>query len=212
MSTRSQRRRQAALPPQRRRNAVAAWVVSAIALIGIATYAVIASHKVPGAAVSPTDIKFSPQSAVGTQAKPFSLQTGGVTYSRATLAGRPYLLEIFATWCPHCQRMTATLKDLRAKVPESRLTMLSVTGSPYAADSTPDNLVPENQQDVNRFDASYRVTWPTAFDRDLTVARTWGLTGFPTFYIVNRQGKIVYADSGEPAEKTLLAALIKAGA
>ena len=77
-------------------------------------------------------------------------------FPQAELAGTPYLLEIFATWCPHCQRMTKVLRAIRASVPQSRLAMISVTGSPYAANSTPDNLIAENQADVDAFESDVR--------------------------------------------------------
>src|SRR5438552_9032877 len=122
------------------------------------------------------------------------------------------MLEIFATWCPHCQRMTAVLRNIQKKFPPERLDIVSVTGSPVSAASTTDHLVPEDQADVDAFDAQYKVTWPTAFDKDLTVAKTWGFEGYPGIFIVDKKGVIVYEHSGEIDEKTLVAAIKKAGA
>src|SRR5579872_5941015 len=126
----------------------AAWVSGAIALIAVGAiiaYAVLhANRAVPGAAVATGSPQLPPQLQAGTKAPSFELPGKIGTFSSAQLAGTPYLLEIFATWCPHCQRMTKVLRAVRAQVPESKLAMVSVTGSPYAANSTPDNLVPEN--------------------------------------------------------------------
>ncbi|MDQ2816779.1 MAG: TlpA family protein disulfide reductase [Candidatus Eremiobacteraeota bacterium] len=211
MSTRSERRRQAQNAPKNRRKAWLASAALGLAIIAIAAYAIYASKKLPTAAVSPSQLTFPARAKAGTRAKPFSVQAAGVTFSAASLAGKPYMLELFATWCPHCQRMTSVLRSIRARIPERRFAMLSVTASPYAADSTADKIVPENQQDVERFDAAYGVTWPTAFDPQLSVAKTWGLVGFPTFYIVNAAGTIVFSADGDLSEKTLLAAIKKAG-
>lgn len=201
-------------PPARR--SAAAWVSGAIALIAVGAiiaYAFLhANRAVPGAAVATGSPQLPAQLQAGTKAPSFELPGKIGTFSSAQLAGTPYLLEIFATWCPHCQRMTKVLRTVRAQVPESKLAMVSVTGSPYAANSTPDNLVPENQADVDAFESTFGVTWPTFFDPKLVVANAWGLNGFPTIFVVNAKGTIVYASSGEVSAPELLQAIKKAGA
>lgn len=198
-----------------RRRAVAVWasIGGAIILIAIIAYAVLQGNKtVPGSAVAPAPTQLPPPLGAGSRAPSFELHGSIGTFSSASLSGTPYLLEIFATWCPHCQRMTKVLRQLRARVPESKLAMLSVTGSPYAANSTPDNLVPANQDDVDRFESTYGITWPTLLDTDLVVARAFGLDGFPTIFVVNKSGTIVYSTSGEVTLGDLLSAVRRAGA
>ena len=217
MSTRAERRRKERLQtggPQKPSGAIIAAVVGILAVVAIVAYAVVQRNaQVSGAAVSPESIpSFPPPTKVGSLAPGFSVKTNLGVISSDTFAGKPYLLEIFATWCPHCQRMTAVLRDIRQKFPPDRLGMVSVTGSPLSSASTPDKLFPEDQADVDAFDAQYKVTWPTAFDKDLTVAKTWGFAGYPGIYIVDKKGVIVYTNSGEVDEKTLLAAIKKAGA
>ncbi len=186
--------------------------IGVLAVAAIIVYAVLHHNTaVPGSAVA-TSSPLPPQLTAGAKAPSFELRSGIGSFSSSELSGKPYLLEIFATWCPHCQRMTKVLRTIRARVPESRLAMLSVTGSPFAANSTPDNLVSENQDDVNKFDTTYGVTWPTIFDPDMTVAKKFGLNGFPTIFIVDKKGTIVYADSGEVSQDTLMRAIHKAGA
>ena len=209
-----QNQKSAATPPPR------AWLnpttmsaaIGVIAVVAIIVYAVLHHNTaVPGAAVA-TSSPLPLQLTAGTKAPSFELRSGIGSFSSSELAGKPYFLEIFATWCPHCQRMTKVLRAIRARVTESRLPMLSVTGSPYAANSTPDNLIPENQDDVNKFDTTYGVTWPTFFDPDLTVTKKFGLNGFPTIFIVDKNGTIVYAASGEVSQDTLMHAIHQAGA
>lgn len=188
-------------------------VIAVLALIGIIVYALWRSnHVVPGAAVAPqAAASIPPMASVGTKAPPLQLKAPLMTITSQTLAGKPYLLEIFATWCPHCQRMTTVLRDIRRRTSPDQFAMVSVTGSPWASNSTPTNFVPENQQDVDAFDSQFHVTWPSIFDNDLTVAQSWGLNGFPTIYVVNARGTITYADSGEIPEAQLAAAIRKAG-
>lgn len=206
--------RKAHEPPPRRSSAT--WIASIIGAVAIAiiiVYAVLqANRAVPGSAVATDAPALPPPLTAGTHAPSFELRSGIGSFSSTDLAGKPFLLEIFATWCPHCQRMTKVLRSIRSRIPESRLAMLSVTGSPDASNSTPDNIVPENQQDVDSFESAYGVTWPSFFDPDLTVARVWGLDGFPTFFVVNAKGTIVYSGSGELSQDVLIGAIKKAGA
>jgi thiol-disulfide isomerase/thioredoxin len=188
-------------------------VVGVLVVIAIGVYAWTQSHKLPSAAVEPNALpSVPPPLKVGMRAPAFSVQTPLGPISNDTFAGKPYMLELFATWCPHCQRMTAVLRSLRAQIPESRFGMVSVTGSPYAAGSTQGSPIAESQADVDSFDKYFNVTWPTVFDPDLKTAASWGLDGFPTIFIVDPKGTIVFAKSGEMPEATLLAAAHKAGA
>jgi thiol-disulfide isomerase/thioredoxin len=199
--------------PRRRVGAWIAGVVAVLAIVAIIIYALLQHNRaVPGAAVATSAPVLPPPLPVGSHAPSFAVRSNIGTFSSADLAGKPYLLEIFATWCPHCQRMTKVLRALRAAVPQERLAMISVTGSPYASNATPDNVISENQADVDAFESAFGVTWPTFFDPDLSVAKTWGLNGFPTIFVVNAKGVIVYTSSGEVPEATLMRAVKKAGA
>ena len=192
---------------------IASLAAGVLVVIAIAVYAWSQMHKLPSAAVAPNAVpSVPPMRKVGTPAPVFDVQTPLGPINNATFAGKPYMLELFATWCPHCQRMTAVLKSLRATIPEARFGMVSITGSPYAAGSTEGNPIPENQDDVNQFDKYFGITWPSVFDPDLKTATTWGLDGFPTIYIVNAKGTIVFAGSGEMPESRLLSEARKAGA
>jgi len=190
-----------------------AAIVLVIAMIGIIAYAIVQrNNQVSGAAVNPNALpSIPPPVKVGTKAPGFSITTKSGALTQDSFAGQPYLLEIFATWCPHCQRMTTVLRDIRKRFPLEKLGMVSVTGSPIGMTSTPDNMVPETQADVDAFDQQYKVTWPSAFDEKLTVAKTWGFNGFPGIYIVDAKGVIRYEHSGEIDAKTLVAEIQKAG-
>jgi thiol-disulfide isomerase/thioredoxin len=188
-------------------------VLGVLVVIAIAVYAWTQSHKLPSAAVEPNALpSVPPPIKVGARAPAFSVQTPLGAISNDTFAGKPYMLELFATWCPHCQRMTKVLRAIRARVPESKLAMVSVTGSPYGANSTPDNIVLSSQQDVDKFDATYGITWPSLYDPNMVVARAFGLNGFPTIFVVDARGKIVYSADGEVSQDTLMDAIHKAGA
>jgi thiol-disulfide isomerase/thioredoxin len=48
---------------------------------------------------------------IGHSAPTFEVSTTGGFFDLATV-DKPVFLEVFATWCPHCQRETSVLNDL----------------------------------------------------------------------------------------------------
>jgi cytochrome c biogenesis protein CcmG/thiol:disulfide interchange protein DsbE len=216
MSTRAERRRKTRHgedPSGPSSGRIAGIVIAAVAIVGIAIYAIwFYPHVSSSAAQNPSALpSIPPPAPVGANAIPFEVDTPLGPFTSAALAGKPYLLEIFATWCPHCQRETKVLKAVRAKLPPSKLMMLSVSGSPFGQNSTIGTNVQESQADVDAFDKQYGVTWPAYYDANLTVARLWGMVGFPMIYIVDKQGIIRYAGSGDQDLPTLMKGIKKAG-
>jgi len=116
---------------------------------------------------------------------------------------KPVFLEIFATWCPHCQRETVVLNRLYAAYGK-RVAFLAVPGS----DTGMDGSSPESQFDIINFQIRFGVKYPiAAYDPNLTVARQYLKGGYPTIVIVNKDHKVAYANSGEVPYDTLAAAL-----
>jgi thiol-disulfide isomerase/thioredoxin len=216
MSTRAERRRntrQGQDPSGPSTGRIAGIVIAAVAVVGIAIYAIFFyGHVSSSAAISPNALpSIPPPTAVGAKEIPFEVDTPIGPFTSASLEGKPYLLEIFATWCPHCQRETKVLRAVRAKFPQSKLFMISVTGSPFGQSSTIGSNVQESQADVDAFDKQYGVSWPAYCDANLTVARLWGMVGFPMIYIVDKNGIVRYAGSGDEDLATLTKGLKKAG-
>ncbi len=176
-------------------------------LIGIATLVVIVVglFVVVGLLSRPNNIV--PESAtkavgsskikVGDVAPEFTAQTNAGPFDLASVS-TPVLLEVFATWCPHCQRETVALNDIATKY-QGKIAMVAVSGS--ATDSTSAN--PESQPDVNSFGATYKVRYPIAFDPELKVAALYLKSGFPTLVLIGANKKIVWMQDGEVSEPTL---------
>ena len=191
-------------PPERnlRRNRTILYVSVAIVVVVVIVAVAFASRVPKNASNAPiqSTIKVgdaAPDFSVATTNGPFNLKT--------TLAGgKPVLLEVFATWCPHCQRMATVVDGLFSKY-GSNVAFVGVSGSPYGIDGSS----PETQQDVIGFQQQFHVAYPIAFDPDLTVAHLYLQGGYPTFVLIDKTGKVTYINSGEIAQGDLAKALDK---
>jgi thiol-disulfide isomerase/thioredoxin len=174
-------------------------IYATLALVAIAAIVAVAlANRVPKVAqtVNPvTTLK------VGDKAPEFTASTNLGPFDLATVT-TPVFLEVFATWCPHCQHEVPVV-DALAKAYAGRVTFVGVTGSPYGIDESS----PENQADVDNWVQQLGVSYPVAFDPDLKVAGEYLLGGYPTIVIIGTDKKVHYINSGEIAPPKLAAAL-----
>jgi thiol-disulfide isomerase/thioredoxin len=172
---------------KRRRIAVIASLsVMAIVII----VAVALASRVPKAA---SDAPLNSVLTVGQKAPEFAVSTTGGPFDLAAANGKPTFLEVFATWCPHCQRETAVLNELFAKY-GSRVNVVAVAGSPYAME---DQSAEETQADVVAFGQRFGVTYPIAFDATLDVAKKYLQGAFPTLVLIGTDGRVQAIAEGE---------------
>jgi thiol-disulfide isomerase/thioredoxin len=170
-------------------------IYATIAVLAIAAIVAVAlANRVPKAAQT---VNPSTTLAVGQTAPEFSVNTNAGPFDLATVSS-PVFLEVFATWCPHCQHEVPIVDALAHKY-AGQVAFVGVTGSPYGLDGSS----PENQADVNDWVAKLGVTYPVAFDQDLTVANTYLQGGYPTLVLIGKNKKIAMITSGEIPLATL---------
>lgn len=181
------------------RRKVILYATIAIVIIAVVVGVGLASRNaVPKAAsTAPIDSKLK----VGDTAPTFAVQTNAGTVDLAAVS-TPVLLEVFATWCPHCQRETGVLNDLAQKY-AGKLQIVAVSGSPYGLDGSS----PESQSDVNQFGNQFAVRYPIAYDPELKVAQLYLQGGFPTLVLIDRTKKIRWIKSGEVPEPEFVKAV-----
>lgn len=141
--------------------------------------------------------------SVGTTAPEFQAASTHGSFDLAKTK-KPVFLEVFATWCPHCQRETAVLNRLYPLF-KKKVDFIAVSGSNTGMDG-----LAATQNDVLQFAQRFNVKYPIAFDGTLTVANDYLQGGYPTIVIIDSKKKIVYLTSGEIPETTLAAELQKA--
>ncbi len=117
---------------------------------------------------------------------------------------RPVFLEVFATWCPHCQREAAVI-DRLYRTYGARVDFLGVSGSDTAMDGTSTS----SELDVLDWKRRFHVEYPIGYDPVLNVANLYLQGGFPTIAIIGRDKRVDYLNSGEISYQELSAAIDK---
>jgi thiol-disulfide isomerase/thioredoxin len=140
---------------------------------------------------------------LGQKAPQFSAATDRGYFDLAKTT-KPVFLEVFATWCPHCQRETAVIDRLYRQY-KDRVAFVGVSGSTTAMDGSS----PSSEQDVLNFAKAQHAEYPLAYDGSLDIAHKYLQGGFPTLVVIARDKTITYISSGETSYAELDGAIQK---
>mgnify|MGYP001812853141 FL=1 len=114
----------------------------------------------------------------------FSLaDVNGDLHSLAGYAGKPVIVNFWATWCPPCIEEMPSMNRAWMKVREEGIVMLAIN-------------VGEDEDQVFTFTADYPVDFPLLLDETGEVVQQWGALGLPTTFVVGPGGNIVFRAVG----------------
>jgi cytochrome c biogenesis protein CcmG/thiol:disulfide interchange protein DsbE len=99
------------------------------------------------------------------------------TRSLASFRGKVVVLNVFASWCDPCAAEAPLLSREQRTLARSNATLVGVT---YL-----DNSI-SSEQFVRR----YHITYPVLRDVSGSFVRSFGTTGVPETFVINRQGRI----------------------
>jgi thiol-disulfide isomerase/thioredoxin len=116
---------------------------------------------------------------------------------RATAGGRATLVVFWASWCEPC-RDEAPAVERFARSAARRGRLVGVDWSDEA-------------ESARSFIRKYRWSFPNLRDGEGTVGLAYGLTGLPTTFVIDRDGRIGETLRGPQTERTLSRALANAG-
>ena len=149
--------------------------------------------------------------AVGSVAPSFTLSTPeGKHVSLASYRGKAVLLEFFATWCPHCNAEAPHLEQLARSLSGKGVRFLSVNADGETAPS------------VFAYHRYYGMSYPALLDPSGTpgsftspgaegkVSAAYRVRSFPTFYVIDRTGKVTWRSEGEQPDALLRSLLLEA--
>lgn len=141
--------------------------------------------------------------AVGSQAPDLKWTAGGQSGSFAGERGHPVLVAYVATWCPHCQAEVAVLNKINQRYAGQGLKVMGVSASTMGMDGRSRASL----GDLERFVREHNATYPHYFDGALVGAQRYGVRSFPTIYLIDGNGTIRFAQSGEVPEADLARAV-----
>jgi peroxiredoxin len=150
---------------------------------------------------------------VGAAAPAFTLSNPqGQKVSLSDYRGKAVLLEFFATWCPHCNAEAPHLHDLDASLPKNKVAFVSVNADGETAPS------------VFAFHRYYGLQYQALVDPSSQpgsfgqqgaagkVTNAYRVQAYPTFYVLDPQGRIAWRSDGEQPDALLRQQLLKAAA
>lgn len=111
---------------------------------------------------------------------------GAPGYRLDALAGQPYLLEFWATWCPPCIENLPHLEMLYNKYGKQGLRIIGIS-------------VDKGFEEVAEFAQKHEIIYPIALDGGTEYR--YGVRGIPAAVLVDAAGFVVWA--GHPAHKQL---------
>jgi peroxiredoxin len=141
---------------------------------------------------------------VGTVAPSFTLKTPqGQKVSLSDFRGKATLVEFFATWCPHCDAEAPHLHTLYASLPHGSDAFVSVNADGEGAPS------------VFAYHTYFGLQFPSLLDPSSDtgsfsspggagkVTLAYKVEAFPTMYILNGRGVVVWRSDGEQPDALL---------
>jgi len=106
------------------------------------------------------------------------------TRSLKSFRGKVVVLNVFASWCQPCKTETATLEQAQAVIAGQNATVLGVTYRDNSAAS-------------DAFVRAAHITYPVLRDINGRFGRSFGVTGVPETFVIDRRGRIAAARLGQ---------------
>jgi cytochrome c biogenesis protein CcmG/thiol:disulfide interchange protein DsbE len=142
-----------------------------LALLGLLVWDV--SHSGHGGVASRVDKGHTV--AAPKTAMPFFGDPG--TFDLAAYRGKVVVLNFWASWCVDCKLEAKALHDAAAKW-KGKAVFIGIDGSDLSASA---------RKYMRRYDVNY----PVVRDVGGRTQSTWGVTGFPETFVVDRQGRVI---------------------
>jgi thiol-disulfide isomerase/thioredoxin len=102
----------------------------------------------------------------------------GDKLSLAGLGGKVVLMDFWATWCEPCRLALPELKTLQAQM----------RGEPFALVSCSADT---NGSMLRNFVDKEQMTWAQFWDQDRALARTFSVTSYPSYYLIDPDGVVI---------------------
>jgi thiol-disulfide isomerase/thioredoxin len=126
----------------------------------------------------------------------YTVQTrAGHTLTADSLRGRVVLVNVWATWCPPCRAEMPALQQLATAYEAEGMVLLGLSVDRGSAAK------------VDAFLAERGITYPVAIVGDDVIAAFGGVRGYPTSYLLDRDGVVRHTVMGPVAPLSLRPAI-----
>ena len=109
---------------------------------------------------------------------------GGESYNLEDMRGKPIIVNFWATWCPPCRAEMPSLQRAWEQVKDEDILVVAIN-------------VGEDADTIGQFAKQVKMEFPLPMDLDSNVTQRWPMTGLPTTFVVDPEGRLVYRAQGE---------------
>lgn len=121
------------------------------------------------------------KSKTGEVAPDFSLtDLSGNTVRLSDYRGKVVVVFFWTTWCPYCREQLVVLNGKYDAIAKDGIVLLAVN-------------VGESKTKIESFTRGKNFKFRVLSDRDSSVADAYGLLGVPTYFFIDRGGKIRFS-------------------
>ncbi len=103
----------------------------------------------------------------------------GKAHDFSSYAGKTVVVNFWAVWCAPCRREIPAMNRAWKKLKNENIAMLAVN-------------VGDELSAIKEFNKKYPIDFTVLQDKNGAVSQHWQVAGFPTTFIINPAGKIVY--------------------
>ena len=122
----------------------------------------------------------------------------GSTVAMKSLAGKPLLLNFWATWCGPCRMANKTMAPMKEELKDKDILYLYITGETSPL-KTWENMIPDIHGEHFRLtDAQWKY-----------LSDAFKIEGVPTYLIVDREGNTTFRQTGFPGVEKMKEELLK---
>ncbi len=176
------------------------WIIAAFAIIA-AAYTFYTKNKSQGF-VTPPQEDTAPQSQSAQSSKimapDFTLKDiDGKTVKLSDYKGKIVILNFWAVWCKYCLIEMPDFNELDKQLAKDNNAVI------LAVD------VQESEKSVKEYLTSNNIGLKVLMDTDGAVSQTYGVSGFPTTFFINKDGSVYTYVSGKTDKETVLKFLDK---
>jgi peroxiredoxin len=121
----------------------------------------------------------------------------GQYFTLQDLRGKVVFLDFWTTWCQPCREALPALKALANKMSGEPFVMVGIS-------------VDRSRAEAAAYVEKEAIPWAEHWDEKGSASRAFGVSQYPTHFVINHEGRIVHRDSGwRDASSAELASVIR---